>query len=703
MRIVENLSELIDRLDRIVAIADNYKTELGFWPRSSLEDGIKRGRLLAADGTIEGRETTIGFVVFGGVFPNGRIQAVAVDPTSLRQGVAQFLVDNVVARMESEGYLAILAKPAKDLQVAQNFYEKNHFLTVRIQSGGAARNREIVVRERILKSPSLLTAMELRQPPPLLLRSDAHSNLWVIDINVLFDLLKLRRTHYKMAVGVFAAALEGRVRIAVTSEFSNELTRASAAIKDDPLLKLADALPRLRGNAEKNVKDLAEIIHTAVFTKRKPSQAGTPQAHSDCMHLAECIAGNASAFVTSDGVLLRNRRLIRETWGLEVVALEDFHDVLTSTDLTDDFKPVRGKGFRTCTVSAEVARGIAEKLQPKGLNYSYFVKHATRASAHFLVAFDDRQAATALLAASSPVTLGDAHRVLLLVDHERPNAELIAEMLLSNIIDAIGRAGLNLINLEDIPGQIAARKAALQAGFISNDTDQFLSKPALGAPITPASFSGLSERAGLAFGSKAPQLFPASFDGFDALLSTDRTEFRRTEDLLSPTLIVTNNRQVSIQPIARPYADELLGTSPQTSLLDQFEGAFRSQKTYVCSGRSKNLFKTNQLILFYESTRTGGRGAVIAAARIDNVVTQQKNETLQSDMKRTVLESVDRFSASEEVTLTGFSSLLRFPRPVSLDELRMLGAVGTQNLQTTTVIATAVAQEIFDRGWANER
>jgi hypothetical protein len=198
-------------------------------------------------------------------------------------------------------------------------------------------------------------------------------------------------------------------------------------------------------------------------------------------------------------------------------------------------------------------------------------------------------------------------------------------------------------------------------------------------------------------------LFPSKFEDFDDLLEADEQKFQSIEGFMSPTLIVANNRRVSIQPIGRAYADELLGTSPQISLLDQYEGAFRSKKIYVSSGRSKNLFKTNQIIMFYESSRTGGRGAVVAAARVDNVVVQRKNETGRSDMKKTVVESVDRFSASGEVTMTSFSSLLRFPHPVSLDVLQELGAAGTQNLQTATVIATAAAQKIFDRGWASGR
>ncbi|OIQ31501.1 MAG: hypothetical protein BM562_08025 [Alphaproteobacteria bacterium MedPE-SWcel] len=703
MKLIEKPYELVGHLDSLVAIADNYKTEIGFWPPSSLEDAIWRGRLIAAFANRDGNETVAGFVVFGGVFPNGRIQAVAVNPAFLRQGVAQFLIDNVIAKLESEGYLGVLAKPALDLHVAQKFYEKNNFLKVRTQSGGAARKREIVIRERTLTGPNLLTAMSPKQSLPLLPRTDAQSNLWVIDINVLFDLLKQRRSHYDIASRVFTAALDGRVRIAVTSEFSNELCRSSSDMQEDPLLKLANALPRLRVAADAKRKELATSIHASVFETNKPSQAGSPQALSDCQHLAECIAGNATAFVTSDGVLLRNRRMIRETWGLEVVALDDFHDAIAATELMDDFKPTRGVGFHVCAVNEEVAYDIAKKLHPKGLEGDYFDPHATRTSGHFLAAYGDRQIAIGLLATRSPATLGDAHRVLLLVDHECANAELIADMFLSYKVDAIGRTGLNLINLDDVPGQIAVRKVALQAGFLPGDSEQALRKAALGAPITPASFSALADRTRLAYGQGQSHLFPSKFEGFDDLLKTDEQKFQSIEGYISPTLIAANNRRVSIQPIGRAYADELLGTSPQISLLDQYEGAFRSKKIYVSSGRSKNLFKTNQIIMFYESSRTGGRGAVVAAARVDNVVVQQKNETGRSDMKKTVVESVDRFSANGEVTMTSFSSLLRFPHPVSLDVLQELGAAGTQNLQTATVIATAAAQKIFDRGWASGR
>lgn len=702
MKIVENPIELMAYLDGLVNIADKYKTEIGFWPPSSLEESISRGRLIAATFARGEEEVLAGFLIFGGVFPNGSIQVVAVEPDHVRRGVGQTLINAIVGKLEAEGYLAISAKPAKDLKAAQDFYQVNQFEVVRTQSGGQARKREIVIRERLLHSPNLLSNLEAPGRPILRPRFEKTSNLWVIDINVFFDLVKAGREQSEIAKGIFTAALDGRVRVAVSSEFSRELKREASGGTHDPLLQLAQSLPKLRINADDRLKPLTDEIHSRVFVTEKPSQADTPQARSDCRHMAECIIGNASAFVTSDGVLIRNRRLIRETWGLDVVALEDFHDALSSTVLQADFQTARGDDFFLKKVDIKTAKEFAAKLGLIDDKASYFQEHATRATGYFTTAQDNNHDVIGLLASITPDALGEPHRLLLIVDHHQPRAELVADTLLNQAVDIIGKSGSNLIKLADIPGQVVTRKIALQAGFSADENQQELSKAALGIPITPSSFPRLVDRLRLSFGGCLSGLLPNRFHEFDELLCSDPERFRAVEKALAPTLIVSNGRTVCIQPIANSYAAELLGTSDQPTFLGQLEGAFRSEKVYVSSGRSKNFFKENQLIIFYESSRTGGRGAIVAAARVDNVVTQKKSETGHKHLKKTVLDSVERFSASEEVTLTGFSSVLRFPRPVPLPKLKRLQAIGTQNLQTTTVIATEAAQNIFDLGWANE-
>jgi predicted nucleic acid-binding protein/GNAT superfamily N-acetyltransferase len=701
MKIIEKPEDLISHIDGLVEIADKYKNEIGFWTKCSLTEAVMRGRLIAAIALENDEEVPIGFLIYGGVFPNGRIQAVAVAPNHLRRGVAQSLVNSIVAKLEFDGYLSISAKPAKDLQTAQAFYQKNQFEVVRVQSGGQARKREIVVRERLLDSPNLLTQLEASTPSLLKLASMSASRMWVIDINVLFDLVKKGRTQYTMASGIFSAALEGRVRIVVTSEFSNELARSEREEKLDPLLELAKALPTILIDSGQQVSTIADEIHTAIFEVGKPSQAGTLQALSDCRHLAECVAGNASAFVTSDRVLLRNRKLIRERWGLEVAALEDFHDALSSSLLQENFRAVSGDGYHLRKTDAKTAKDFASKLGIHHLKGGFLKDHSFRDAGSYTIATDSAGEMVGILGVVTPTTIGQAYKVLLLVDHTHPRAEVVADALLSQGLDVVSMSGASLVWLEDVPGQVITRKTALQAGFVVERNRRGLLKAALGMPITPSNYSKLSDQLRLSFQDCFSSVLPKTIDGMDELFRTNAEKFSSVEKILAPTLIVSNNRRVSIQPIGRSYADELLGTSDQLNWLDQFEGSFRSQKIYVSSGRSKNFIKANQLILFYESSRTGGRGAIIAAARVDNVVTQKKGETSNAQMKRTVLDSVDRFSTSQEVTLTGFSSLLRFPRPVPLSDLRRINATGTQNLQTTTMIATKTAQDIFDLGWAD--
>ena len=256
------------------------------------------------------------------------------------------------------------------------------------------------------------------------------------------------------------------------------------------------------------------------------------------------------------------------------------------------------------------------------------------------------------------------------------------------------------IELFSPAGQIVVKRVALQFGFQKSSDDQRFIKTAIGAPITPDGLSQITERLRLSYGTRSIANLPNRFEGFDQQRRQGSAELTSKEDILSPCLIITNDRKVCIQPIGASYADQLLGTSKQSSFLPQFEGAFRARKTYVSSGRSKNLFQPDQIILFYESSRTGGRGAVVAAAKVDDVVSTLKQDAGRTELKRTVVDRVDRFSASEQVTLVRFSSILRFPRPVSLDELRQLKATGTQNLQTTTHIATRAAQEVFDLGWS---
>lgn len=238
-------------------------------------------------------------------------------PDHLRRGIAQSLLDATVSQLEAEHFISICAKPAKDLKHAHGFYEKNGFEFVRIETGGLTRKRQIVVRERMLEAPSLFDTLEqqatVKTPNAI---DNVGSRLWIIDINVLFDLLKSKRERYQKAYRIIGAALAGRINVAVTSEFSEELQRNRDKFDADPIFELASSLPTIFVTEKNAVREKAAEAHNLIFADTQSKQAGTPQALSDCRHIAECSLGKASAFITSDGPLLKSRSLIRENFGL---------------------------------------------------------------------------------------------------------------------------------------------------------------------------------------------------------------------------------------------------------------------------------------------------------------------------------------------------------------------------------------------------
>jgi hypothetical protein len=159
-----------------------------------------------------------------------------------------------------------------------------------------------------------------------------------------------------------------------------------------------------------------------------------------------------------------------------------------------------------------------------------------------------------------------------------------------------------------------------------------------------------------------------------------------------------------VVPIGHTYANELLGTSNQStfSFLANRDAAFLSRRAYVNSPRTSSIMRPDSPILFYESKRSGGRGAVLAIARIIDVVVAQKSDIPSDGKRRLVVDSVDGFSASDDVLLTTFDNLFVLPFPVSLKELKKIGAAGNANLISAVSLSSDQITQILTLGWPSK-
>lgn len=711
-RAERNVAALLQRVQEIRALADKEKEALGFLPEGAYPDAIENRRLVAMLAQVDGHSEVAGFILFSGVFPNARIQQIVVAPNHRRARVASALINEVISQLEAQSYLTITAAVASDLRVAQAFYERNGFIARHSRRGGATRGRTIVLRARDLDTASFFSLLEpastaaasiidlgLRQ------RSASHAPLYVIDLNVLFDLVR-DRTRSALANRLFGAALAHQIRLAVAPEFLVELERTTTGEDSDPILKLARQLPRLATGEPNETDRLAGIVHELIFSARGPTGAGNLQSQSDARHIAQAALARASGYVTSDGKLLAGREQLLRKVGIDVASLDEFVALLPVEATMQNIPHLKGANFEIKAVSRDVVRRyLSDRGVPSAIITEFASADAARGRTKARGIYEGSEV-VAVGVYVLPENIDAAARVMIHVRPDHVSCETYADHLIDVECREACERGPKTIELSNVPGQTAVRRAATLRGFLPVANGETRIKVALGRPVTSTNWTALARQTRRRTGLRLPEMPPdasavksgLTVQGPDGKQGTIR--LTALEDALGPTILVWPGRDGVIIPIAKSYADDLLGTGAQMPLFGSPEAAFVARRTYFNTPRAAALMRPGSPILFYESKRSGGQGAILAAARILDVTIVPKTQVSDELLRRAVVEDVEPLSTSPDVLATTFDNVLRFPTPISFDKLRELGAVGPANLQTTTALQNANLSTILDLGWA---
>lgn len=688
-------------LDGVLKIADAEKEALGFLPHAAFRDAISQQRLLVA---VRSDGEVVGFLLFGGVFPHARVQQIGVAPDKRRLGIGTFLLRHLLERLEREGFLSVKAKVASDLTAAQAFYAKRGFEEAQAIAGGQARHRTIVVRVRHLETPSLLDAhggaidWSSTKIPLALLRSPPGSApFYVIDLNVLFDLVR-DRARSEDAHHLFSAALAHTLRIAVAGEFVEELKRTSLGRLDDPLLKLAARLPRLPKVDPKELASLAKSVHKIVFERGGSNAAGSPQAESDARHLAHATLAKASGFITSDGALLAARDDLLATHGIDVAGLDELVALLPTTS-TPSVAQSQGLGLTFRVLSEEEARSKLVSLgAPSELVAKFCADTDAELIARYGVLAEDQVIALGVLLPSSKIDAQTALLVQVPQNHEL--ADVIADHLFDVLLERASVDGPAGIELHRLPGQTLVSRVAEAKGFAASGPR--MEKVALGRPLTPENWSLVSaqlrRRMGIELSVPAADRVAIK----DSAGHHHNVPLPQLEEMLSPTIVAWPGREAAIVAIRRAYADELLNTSNQgtLSLLEKKPAGLLTRRSYVSSPRNAGAIRIGSPIFFYESERSGGRAGIVAVARVVDSLVQPKERVSAGSKRRLVVDDFDSVSTSRDVLVTTFDSILRFPAVVLRRDLEKLGALGTNNLQAATRVSTENFRSILNMGWS---
>jgi Acetyltransferases len=702
-------AKLKSHLSEIIALSNAEREALGFLPNLAYEDAIAQKRLFAmlAEEEGGGPKTVVGYLLHGGVFPHARVQQVCTKPAWRRHKVASALIDALICDLERAGFLTVKAKVASDLAHAQAFYGRHGFEAASLKAGGSTRGRTIVVRVRNLSTPHLFSAAPVAIDFGLPKRFGTEASFYTFDLNVLFDLVKNRQRH-ESACALFGAALDHRIRLGVASEFINELRRTSAGQQNDPVLQMALQLPRLPPpiNAQ-DLERLSSEIHEIVFTSRGRSGADSVQARSDARHLAHSALSGVAGFITSDSALLEARDELLTKIGVDVAGLDELLTLLPDT--ADHHSPTerQGEGFECRMPTVDEA---ASYLKGSGAPASVVEEAcgvSTGRTACWRSGVWEKSNLVAIACLASPISTAGESRLLINVDAGHLDRELYVEHLLDAAIRQACLSNPAAIRLLNVQGQPTVTALAIARGFVATGTGRDLVKVAFGQPITRESWEAIRQSTRRKTGLRLPALWPDFQAGSRRITVTNGSgksldlSPERFEDMFGPTLYLWPGREAVIAPIQRAYADELLGTSVQARLpfIKNRDASFLSWRAYVNTPRARSVMRPGLPILFYESGKSGGRSAVVAAGRIVDSFLVPKETASEDTARRAVVDDLSEFSAMDEVLMTTFDSLIAFPMPVRFATLKEFGAIGASNLISATALSHENLVRIFEAAW----
>lgn len=715
-------SDVAPFVDIVRAKADEERQALGFLPGPAYHEAADQGKLLVAIASRLGSEIYAGHLLFGGVYPKGRIFQVFVDPEFRRQGIGQQLVRAAVRKVQAAFYLSITIRVARDLSAANAFWERMGFGLVRTKPGGVSRGRSINVRARDLDTPSLFNLMrapEVRSESDLRLveRLSARAPVYVIDLNVLFDVVK-RRMRADEAGRVIRAGLDNLVRLAVTEEFINELRRSSKPAPTDPILELALRLPRLQYPPQATIAENLIVLGRLIFPERASHVRLSPQDQSDLLHLATAIYHNAAGFVTSEKAILRARTQLQSGYGIDVIGVAEFARAVEPRS-------------QECPRTVHALRGGAE------VRASELDETDESATSDFLDQMfvpqqlaDDAMAAGDLGAGRRRILVNCGEEIVayaswnachaphnttdvfICADEDHQAAEAVVDHLIDRICNDVSRTAPAVIRLRELPGHVITRRVAIVHGFRPVDKHALqggnLQKICVGSPVDDANWGTTRLRLKTLAGITLPKTLPQIKDPRDMVRvgspsgSIIDIPLKDLENLLSPVLFLFPSRDGVIVPIRRVFADDLFGASPQLSLLASPEAVLLRERMYFSSPKTLSLLTEGTPLVFYESSRKGGRSSAIAAARVVDSHLMFKRDVAPSVRRRGVVEesTLERLSTSNTVAATTFDNIMVFKCPVPLRRLREIGCVDRANFVTARPVSARKLAQILKEGQA---
>ncbi len=667
-------------LDNVRRAADAHRKAFGFLPGKVYDEFARKDCLyvLVAE-TSEGL-VYAGHLIFSQSYPTAKIIQIFTNDDFRRDGGATILLDRFKSELTDAGFTSIYAGVAEDLVASNAFWERQQFYVQRVRKGGETRKRIILYRCNELDSPQLFPRSGISNNNPLGLQSlpSGSDLLFLMDLNVVFDLTGPRRTRHEKAVSLFQAERSNLCRLAISDELRAELKETATPGKIDPMEGFIDILPEVPLRKYDDVEPLLAELRSLVFPEK---QELSRNDKSDLRHIATAIQHDLAGLITNDEAVLSASRLIKDKYGVELISPDAF--LATKIDAQAlEFEGQEDIDLRLHHLNSEHAEAIHALLKGQGIHTSQITTAwlptglNTLITAHFGV-WAERTLVGYITWSNTFATATVVARMV--VDKEHIAAADAARIMLSFLIERLPKdASAALIELELPVSLPAVREAAIKLGFKGIPGGKGLIKVALGEVLSKQTWAVHRERLEHNVSVRLPDQIP-HFHGPDQQISVVGSDGDRRfiqlddlESMLSPALLCLPGRPAVITPIRRSYAEPLLGHSEQISLLPSPRATLFRDRHYLCAPINLRHFKRGTLIFFYESTRNGGRASLVAMARVRQAYLKHCTDLRRADFEHSVLndKTIKAVGTSELKTLVVFDNLFVLPRTIPLKTRR---------------------------------
>lgn len=687
--------------------ADEHRNSLGFLPKSVYAEFARRGYLYVLVETSPKGYVYAGHLLFDCTFPRAKIVQMFTLQKYRRSGLATKLINHLKEFLTQKSFTSIYARVAEDLLEANAYWDRQQFYVQRIVEGGSTRKRKILVRCHELASPQLFPSSGINADNPLGLATSSTSDtpLYLLDLNVLFD-LSPRRLRHDEAASLFQAERMNFCRLAISTEIREELQRTAHQGKTDPMESFINIFPSFPLFQDNDSETLLEDLASMIFPEKKEKAQLSTNDKSDLRHVATVIQRNLAGLITNDNAILEAAQQIKSKYGVEVLSPSAFKLDESASLGSSKFETANNSTLTLLEVSSVDELPVHALLSKLKLSGSTISTGWLPTEAHGRIAtrcavWDDTTLVGYLTWSVRDNTGSVIARVA--VDETNPHALSAARILLIYLLEQLSPNGPYQVRLELPPHQSYVRELASGFGFSRSPEQNCLSKIILGGVLTSKTWSTYQDKLAKKSNLKLPASIPIyrSIDQQIQILTPDGNQTHVTldslESLLSPALFCLPGRPAVITPVQRSFSEALLGHSRQASLLPMSTASLFQDRHYLSSPRTLQHFKRGTLILFYESTKQKGRSEIVAIARVRQAFLKPSNTFDESDLTQSVLTatSLPNIGKSNIKTVTVFDNIYPLHHPVPLKSLQRIGCGRPNDLITTHPISDIQLQEIL--------